>query len=93
MILCQNQNKKKLMILSRMLKKELLKRKKQKENDKLDSQYLKMVKKKIQPRKSVKRMVKEYEDNIIQPPFEFRDDYKPTPLPRSKRLTSLLRTQ
>ena len=29
------------------------------------------------PRKSVKKMVKEYEDNIILPPLEFRDDYKP----------------
>ena len=36
------------------------------------------------PRKSVKQMVKEYEDNIILPPPEFRDDYKPTPLPRTK---------
>ena len=31
------------------------------------------------PRKSVKKMVKEYEDNIILPPLEFRDDYKPAP--------------
>ena len=30
------------------------------------------------PRKSVKEMAKEYEDNIILPPSEFRDDYKST---------------
>ena len=36
------------------------------------------------PRKSVKQMVQDYEDNIIFPPPEFRDDYKPTPLPRTK---------
>ena len=29
------------------------------------------------PRKSVKQMVQDYEDNIILPPLEFRDDYKP----------------
>ena len=29
------------------------------------------------PRKSVKDMVQQYEDNIISPPPEFRDDYKP----------------
>ena len=34
------------------------------------------------PRKSVKQMVQDYEDNIILPPPEFRDDYKPTPFPR-----------
>ena len=34
------------------------------------------------PRKSVKQMVQNYEDNIIQPPPEFRDDYKPIPAPR-----------
>ena len=31
------------------------------------------------PRKSVKLMVKQYEDNVISPPPEFRDDYKPIP--------------
>ena len=36
------------------------------------------------PRKSVKQMGQEYEDNIILPPLEFRDDYKPVPLPRTK---------
>ena len=38
------------------------------------------------PRKSVKQMVQDYEDNIILPPLEFRDDYKPTPKPRTKNL-------
>ena len=37
------------------------------------------------PRKSVKDMVKEYEDNIISPPPEFIDDYKPIPAPRTKK--------
>ena len=37
------------------------------------------------PRKSVKDMVKEYEDNIIFPPPKFRDDHKPIPLPRTKK--------
>ena len=36
------------------------------------------------PRKSVKQMVKEYED-IIQPPEQFRDGYKPIPKPRTDR--------
>ena len=36
------------------------------------------------PRKSVKKMVKEYEDNIILPLLELRDDYKPIPAPRTK---------
>ena len=36
------------------------------------------------PRKSVKQMVTEYEDNIIPPPPEFRNNYNPTPLPRTK---------
>ena len=34
------------------------------------------------PRRSVKQMVQSYEDNIILPPPEFRDDHKPTPAPR-----------
>ena len=38
------------------------------------------------PRKSVKQMAKEYEENIILPPIEFRDDYKPVPAPRTKKL-------
>ena len=37
------------------------------------------------PRKSVKEMVKQYENNIIQPPAEFRDNYKPIPAPRTKK--------
>ena len=35
------------------------------------------------PRKSVKEMVKQYEDNIIQPPAEFRDDHEPVSAPRT----------
>ena len=35
------------------------------------------------PRKSVKDMVKQYEDNIILPPLEFRD--RPIPKPRTKK--------
>ena len=35
--------------------------------------------------KSVKDMVQKYEDNIIIPPLEFRDDYKPIPAPRTKK--------
>ena len=42
------------------------------------------VKPKPVPRKSVKQMVKEYED-IIQPPEQFRDGYKPIPKPRTDR--------
>ena len=45
------------------------------------------------PRKSVKQMVQDYEDNIIEPPLEFRDDYKPTPKPRTKKPVPLLRTK
>ena len=30
-------------------------------------------------------MVQDYEDNIILPPLEFRDDYKPIPKPRTKK--------
>ena len=37
------------------------------------------------PRKSVKQMVQDYEDNIILPPLEFKDDYKPIPKPRTKK--------
>ena len=37
-----------------------------------------------QPINSVKQMVKEYED-IIQPPEQFRDRYKPIPKPRTDR--------
>ena len=37
------------------------------------------------PRKSVKDMVQQYEDNIIIPPPEFRNNYKPIPAPRTKK--------
>ena len=30
-------------------------------------------------------MVKDYEDNIIEPPLEFRDGYKPIPTSRTKK--------
>ena len=36
------------------------------------------------PRKSVKQMVQDYEDNIIQPPIPKPRTKKPTPLPRTK---------
>ena len=36
------------------------------------------------PRKSVKQMVQDYEDNIIQPPIPKPKTKKPTPLPRTK---------
>ena len=42
------------------------------------------VKPKPVPRNSVKQMVKEYEDHIIQPPEQFRDGYKPIPKPTRK---------
>ena len=45
------------------------------------------------PRTSVKDMVKDYEDNIILPPLEFRDDYKPIPKPRTKKPVPLPRTK
>ena len=45
------------------------------------------------PRKSVKQMVQDYEDNIILPPLEFRDDYKPIPKPRTKKPVPLPRTK
>ena len=35
------------------------------------------------PRKSVKEMVKRYEENFILPPMQFRDNYKPIPKPRA----------
>ena len=35
------------------------------------------------PRKSVKQMVQEYEENIISPPPEFQDNYKPVPKQRT----------
>ena len=45
------------------------------------------------PRKSVKQMVQDYEDNIILPPLEFRDDYKPIPKPRTKKPVPTPRTK
>ena len=46
------------------------------------------------PRKSsVKQMVQDYEDNIILPLLEFRDDYKPIPKPRTKKPAPLQRTK
>ena len=42
------------------------------------------VKPKPVPRKSVKQMVKEYED-MIQPPEHFLDGYKPIPPPRTDK--------
>ena len=40
--------------------------------------------------KSVNQMVKDYENNIILPPLEFRD--RPIPTPRTKKPVPLLRT-
>ena len=42
---------------------------------------------------SVQEMVRDYEDNIILPPPEFRDDYKPVPMPRSQKLIPASRTK
>ena len=44
------------------------------------------------PRRSVHQMIQDYEENILPPP-EFRDDYKPTPTPRTKKPVPLPRTQ
>jgi len=38
-------------------------------------------------------MVQDYEENIILPPPEFRDDYKPVPKPRTKKPVPLQRTK
>ena len=45
------------------------------------------------PRKSVNRMVQDYEKNIILPPIEFRDGYKPVPAPRTKKPVPAPRTK
>ena len=45
------------------------------------------------PRKSVQQMVRDYEENIIPPPLEFRDGYKPVPTPRTKRPVAAPRTK
>ena len=44
-------------------------------------------------RKTVKQMVEECENNIIPPPIEFRDDYKPFPAPRTKKPVASPRTK
>ena len=55
---------------------------------KLNENIEKLQKQKPTPasRKSVKQMVQDYEENIILPPPEFRDDYKPVTLQRTKKL-------
>ena len=45
------------------------------------------------PRKSVKQMVKQYQENIILPPPEIRDNCKPIPAPRSKKPVPTPRTK
>ena len=45
------------------------------------------------PPKSVKQMVQDYEENIIAPPAEFRDDYKLIPKPRTMKPIPLPRTK
>ena len=45
------------------------------------------------PRKSVRQMVYDYENIIILPPQEFRDGYKPIPLPRTKKPVPMPRTK
>ena len=52
---------------------------------KIDTSVPKPRRPALTPRKSVKDMVQQYEDNIIIPPPEFRDDYKPIPLPKTKK--------
>ena len=42
------------------------------------------------PRKSVKHMAKEYEENIILPPPKFRDNYKPVTTQRPRQPPNLL---
>ena len=45
------------------------------------------------PRKSVKQMVQDYEDNIILPPVPLPRTKKPVPLPRTKKPVPLPRTR
>ena len=45
------------------------------------------------PRKSERQMVHDYENNTILPPKDFRDGYKPVPLPRTKKPIPLPRTK
>lgn len=77
---------------------ERIKEATEKQNNKsrmLDKQHQKILKspevvksflKKTKSRKSVKQMVKEYEDNIIKPPMNFQDNYKPIPKPRLQKV-------
>ena len=37
------------------------------------------------PRKSVKSIVQQYEDNVSSPSTQFKDDYKPIPAPRTQK--------
>ena len=71
--------------LSNLTKKELIKML-LKQNDKIKLLFNKVnqLQKPVPvPQKNVKQMVQDYEDNIIPPPLEFRDDYKPVPKPRT----------
>ena len=68
-ILSQNQNQQNDEIIKN-IKDEI--KKQQKESDKINRRYRKLMK----SRESVKQMVQEYEDNIITPPPEFRDEIK-----------------
>ena len=43
------------------------------------------------PRKSVKELVQQYEENIIQPPIQFRE--RPIPAPRTKKPVPAPRTK
>ena len=45
------------------------------------------------PRRNVRQMIQDYEENIIAPPIEFRDGYKPIPKPRTKKPVPLPRTK
>ncbi|XP_078355713.1 uncharacterized protein LOC144640434 [Oculina patagonica] len=45
------------------------------------------------PRRNVKQRIQDYEENIIQPPPEFRDDYKPKPMPRTIKTAPLPKTK
>jgi len=65
------------------MKELLLKNVKQQSNIEDDNKSKKPI---PTPRKSVKQMVQDYEENIILPPPEFRDDFKPVPLPWTKQL-------
>ena len=63
-------------------------KKQQTEFDEIDKQYRKILKRSQEnkPKKSVKQMVKEYEENnIIQQPLEFQDKIEPKP--RNKTTT------